>query len=545
MKQISTDEVENHSMTDDTTKIETSSMDSDENVLMDEKLAAENWKSLKFFSLKEFNSWFDVYKERTKTVTATRDSIKMKSSIVDSNVFPYQRLHLICSHGQKPRKKGSNIRINQSYMFTGCPFKITLSYTKLDCYQIINFVQEHKGHQLSQKAFSLHPQNRILKDTAKVNEIGKLVKKKVPKRILKQIVLEECGNRMTTQDFINLEKKMSSYKVVCDLKETVDQLQRQQKKDANAFLKVVNWTNELGKYTLKIIFWQSGRQHSYFSKFPSMLFVDGTYNLTDRGYILVPFLIIDNHGKSRLVAWALISQETREILKECFVLFKEANKDVIDKLDYVMLDKDFSEINVLFEVLPRVHFVICSWHASKAVVRYMNSLKVPLQKLHVKEELKNLFFDLLNAPSEHLYFQVWQNITLLGQHGSVFDDAVQYLELYWHNHRENFARCFLKKKEILHSFTNNRSESFNKLAKDVITRQSKIQLVVNSLFELEENQNLSKDLKDWEAANKTFNPTDIEPTDFELDEILKVGRLLVSKEIVKKNNCTVRIEMQS
>ncbi len=497
------------------------------------EISESQWKKLFFQTYGDYEQWLQDYCSRTFTVTAIRDGVKNKSKSRDVENYPYQRLSRVCSHGQRLRGRGKSIRPNQSYMATQCPFKINIVLHKNGYYTITKFIQNHEGHETSQSAFSIHPQNRVIKDESKVRSYSNMIRKKVPTHALKQLIKEDLGKQVTAQDLINMERKDAKYRKHNDVQESIELLKEKKQGSPGSNLQLVVQKDEKFE-VIKVIFWQSTKQREYFEMFGTMLFIDGTYNLTDRGYILMPFLVIDNHGKSKLVAWALLNNESQDTLKQAFSAFKTANEEAVKKLEYVMIDKDFCEINALFQDFPHVHFVICSWHASKAVDRYVNNMRVELKNQHLKEKLRNFFHELLYAPSVELYQAAWNKITLLSTEGAVFDQAVNYLETYWHHHRENFARCFLKKKEILHSFTNNRSEAFNKVAKDIITRQFKIQDVIRSLFELEDEQHFSKRKRDWESTNKTFCPSNIHVTDTMADEILKISRMLVTTEIVKK-----------
>ncbi len=259
--------------------------------------------------------------------------------------------------------------------------------------------------------------------------------------------------------------------------------------------------------------------------------MDGTYKLTNRGYILIPFVLIDNHEKSRLGAWALVGTEEKEVLSEALTSFKEANYENIEEMEFVMLDKDFSEINALYAVLPHVHFIICSWHATRAVSRYVNSLSLDSNLQYLKGKVKNLFDVMMHAPSQDLYMKAWNEICQLSTINQTMDKCVEYLDNNWHQHRENFAKHCLKNKAILNSFTNNRSEAFNKHMKYLIPVHSRVDHVINTLLEYENEENFAQKKRDWENLNKVFVPKNV--VDLHCDEVLKLSRDFLTSTKVK------------
>ena len=472
------------------------------------------------------------FQDTSNCILTVRSSKRNEFSNMNKEKFPKHFVHYHCTHGLDARHRGKGLR-NHEYNDSKCPFRLHFKLVQYDAnYKVTAFINEH-NHELSQNRSAMHPRNRILDKTEAKKYGHYLTELNVTKSKVREAIREETAKLTTTKDLSNLETKLMAGKYSkSDIEETVKILSEKQMEDNGATIKL-SYENVGEENILKVVFFQSAKMKKYFQKFGQVLLLDGTYNLTNTGYILITFQTIDNHGITRLVGWSFISSESKDILSEALRHFRDANKDIEQILQFVVIDKDFSEINALYEVLPFVHFIICRFHAIKAVNRYVGNLVLDMSNQHLKLKMKNLFQHMLYAPTEDLYFESWHELCSLAKVNSTADNAVKYFHNYWHVHRQNFARHCLKKKEILATFTNNRSENFNKQIKDIVRRKTKMHKVVEILFLMENEQKLEKLERDWKAENKIYLPYDC-LDDCDKDEIIKKGNKLLSKPILRE-----------
>ncbi len=476
-----------------------------------------------FKNYPEFQSWFTTYCSKTNTIPTKRSSRRCKRKDFDNSEFEFQNVQFKCSHGIPRQSRGKNIRTKQSVLNTDCPFTLNLGLcvTKR-CYHITSFVQQHSGHETTSSAYDLHPRNRALKYDSSTKKYVEMMNAGVKKNTVQNMVKKDLGKEVTTKDLQNLMRKSVNYSEADDMQETLEKLENSYRKDELAYLNISHDENK----EIRCIFYQSGKQRELFQRFGTVLFVDGTYRLTDRGYILVPFVIIDGHGNSCLVAWSLISSEEKHVLMEALSCFKEANKDSIPILQFVIVDKDFTEINCLFAVFPHTHFIICSWHASRAVLKYSRRMILSSEEQHYKQRVKILFDQMMHAPSETLYFETWSRLCSLSTINPTLSMCVSYIEENWHRHRDHWARYSLNKKELYNSFTNNRSEAFNKNMKQICPIHTRVPKVIQILLNYEQQQKFTCKLKTWKDINKTKVVISID--DPITDEILRVAREIVT-----------------
>ena len=123
-----------------------------------------------------------------------------------------------------------------------------------------------------------------------------------------------------------------------------------------------------------------------FAKFPGIIFMDNTYNVCSKGYILNAILVEDQDSSGKPVAYSFIRRETKECLEKIIDIFCEQNDT--SKANDIMVDKDLTEINLLEEKIPHAHIQICSFH----VLKYFKS---KVAKLKIKQDEKSELIQLL------------------------------------------------------------------------------------------------------------------------------------------------------
>jgi hypothetical protein len=462
-----------------------------------------------FNDISELKAALEQYCNASNAILSIRDSFKMKRDDLDKDKYPYQKLRYRCTHGMEKRKRGKGMRHNISYNDRKCPFQLNVVFDISEkVYRVSTFHDKHENHEVSQAAKKCHPRSRqlTLDEEKKYQEY--LVSLKVPKTIVKQRIAEETGKKLTTQDLANVMRKCkSSGFEENDVEATLRVLKEAHELDSGSTLKITHQKDDgTGYEVLKSIFWQSTAMKESFAKYGSVLFVDGTYSLNNKGYTLITFLVMDNHSKSRIIAWSLVSNEDKETLEEVLVAFKDSNADNIDIFKYIVLDKDLSEINALHNVFPNIEFIICHWHAIKAVERYVSQMKLNADEQFLKQILKNLFHRMVYSFSEADYIKAWQEMQKLANQNEEMDRAVAYFEENWHSHRQHFARYILKRKELFSSYTNNRSEGMNKFFKDLVKKKGKVFDLIEVLLAVDGMQMFQKRMKDYESNNRTYSP---------------------------------------
>ncbi len=481
-----------------------------------------------------FERSFNEYCKTSYTHVRKKDS-KNNPSEVDQVKFPKMRVLYTCVYENDPktiknRSQGKGLRPRQSYFASNCPFKLFLSYSKKErCYIIKQFNPKHEGHGIDKITYESHPIARRLSSSLEEKFAHYMEGMSVAKHTVKSEIKRETGKNLTTQDLANMIQRQKLTGLVNDIEATLHRLEQERLKDPHCCLKILYDETAMSK-VVKCIFWQSGKMKELMKNFGSVIFMDTTYNLTNRGYGLVTVSVIDNHDDGKLIAWALVSEETKHLLSSVLLILRDFNEDSETKIQYVIIDKDFSEIASLSEILPKVHFVICRYHALKAVKKRIYGMHLPSAYQHFKHSLFQHFNSMLYSSSEDKYQKAWDAICSVAPGNAIIEECKTYLETFWHNVREHWAFYILRKEQLFDSFTNNRAEALHKQLKDHILKHSKFEKVIGTVLTLSENQTAAQSIKNFESKNKVYCPTNI--CDEFHKEIISLGNLMVSKKVL-------------
>jgi len=107
-----------------------------------------------FKNFEELSDWLTNYTKSTFTILTKRSSLRNNSSDVDCSLFPYKKIHYVCTHGYSERKRSTGKRPFQSTLFKNCPFKSNVAYDrKNNCYKITYLVPVHQNHDASKNSF--------------------------------------------------------------------------------------------------------------------------------------------------------------------------------------------------------------------------------------------------------------------------------------------------------------------------------------------------------------------------------------------------------
>ena len=457
----------------------------------------EQLKTGSFFSsYSEFIQVFQEYCKSSFSTTRIRSSLKTKEDL-DVLEFPFSQIHRRCVHyGPLPKKQGQGIREHTRHMASGCTFEISLTYVKKKgTYQVKKFIKEHSGHETTLEAYLSHPRQRrldeaeleqyISRDYLSLNAQNMLVRKKI---------CEETNKRLTAQDIINnVLKAKGGVNKLPEIDELLQVLNKRSKEDQETYKVVTELTTHPdalhSSEEVTCVFFQSKQMKKVFEAFTSTIHVDATYKVLRCGYVLVPFLVIDNSGKSILCAWAILSGETSDHYKTALTCLRESNsEEVISHMEYAIIDKSAALMGALTEVFPHVKFIWCRFHAIQAVNRWTRLLRLKTEQQHLKAQLNNLFSKMVYAPDERGYDEAFQTIISISSQAQELQCVGEYFEKNWHLHKERWSFYCLKSERIFRSFTNNRTENFNQQIKRSLRHETTLPVLARIMFDLEDSQ---------------------------------------------------------
>ncbi len=503
-----------------------------------------------FASFRNFEEVLEEYcKESFTNVRKRKSWTTTAQKLKGSQLYPYRRVEYKCvNYGfEKKQTIKDGSRPNQSYCATGCLFEIHVALNaRKQLYEVKKSNLDHVGHTPSRDSFMNYRKNKELTDEETEKYIKKyMIDLKVSAKTIAKEVQKDTGKIPSRRNLRRFKQTFEGKpKNNTDMQQLIQLLERVKENDDKATVKIAYANSEgqlfceAGKKIVKVIFFQTGRMKELFAKHGTVLSVDGTYNLCNNQYVLVPFHIIDNHLRTRVCGFSLLSNETSEVMRVSLQMFKEANDSLINNLRYMIVDKDFVEIAEAGKVFPGTQMIICQWHAMRRVDSVIHRLSLPSTCQHLKSELMGLFKTMVKTSSEKEYFAAWDNIVKKGQQFEEVEPLVQYLAKNWHAHRDLFATYKLETYPLYLTFTNNRSENFNMQLKKIIQRQSPVHVVVEEALEIAQCQETDAVRLDVKSRDQTLLPTNV--SDPSVIEVLTTGRGLLSHETLQK----LRIECE-
>ena len=218
--------------------------------------------------------------------------------------------------------------------------------------------------------------------------------------------------------------------------------------------------------TTSIIFLQTISMKDIFKEYGSVIFLDSTYRVNWQNMPLYVFMIMDGDQCGHAVAYALVLNESAENVKNVRNLFVKNNPNADNTIKTVVIDKDFSSLKALGEVLPSCSIVICKWHVVRVFQRALKGYGGDLQK-----EIMNVIHKIIFCSTEVMYEQLKIDLKQLSP---VFYE--EYFSKNWDTLKKSWVGCLTRSILTYANLTKDFMESHNQ----------KIKFLVNGNFQLTE-----------------------------------------------------------
>lgn len=215
---------------------------------------------------------------------------------------------------------------------------------------------------------------------------------------------------------------------------------------------------------------------SDFEMWPEIVFLDGTYKLTNNDMTMMILMVEDGNGRGQIAGVGLLATEEWDVLEWMLTQFKKDNKNSWTKIKSFMTDKDLTERDVLKQVFPGVSTYICAFHVLKTFKKVVESSDMNLTK-NEKMTAMSLLEDLVYAPSEEIYREKYLELNI-----SCPSQLVEYFNQNWNNIKQDWSLYSLIQNNLGNT-TNNRLESINGKIKQVIKKNSPLAITIKDFFE--------------------------------------------------------------
>lgn len=190
------------------------------------------------------------------------------------------------------------------------------------------------------------------------------------------------------------------------------------------------------------------------SKYPEIIFIDGTYNLFKRGFTLMLIVTEDAYLETKIVSVGILANEQRDTLRWCMECFRNENIEVRLLIKCFMTDKDLTERSVIADLFPGIPTYLCLFHTLRTFGRTVSVKEMGISSSECTASLE--FLDrLAKSTNEENYNATYQEFQK-----TVPSKVLHYFDTNWHLNRHEWTvysmvQCNLGNK------TNNRLESLS------------------------------------------------------------------------------------
>lgn len=299
----------------------------------------------------------------------------------------------------------------------------------------------------------------------------------------------------------------------------------------------VFYEEQTSSKSLKGIFFTTERMRQLMSFWPKVLFIDGTYKLTNIGFVLVLMNCMDTNNYTHVVGCAILADEQADTLSEMFKSFIEEHKKACTLLECIITDKDLTERNVLKQLLVGVKLFLCQFHTLQAMGREITPSKMDATKEEVDLSLRILEC-MVKTSSEDKFHRKFEELQKVA--------PPKILLYYLNNHhelRKEWAKCYMID-FTYGQFTNNRTEALNNSIKLQIPLNNDLCVLIHNIFKWIQyrNNKLRHDLGMalFKTKRSNIHPED-SPEYFYMCTLTDHGFKLLFPELQRRQPLSVKL----
>ncbi|XP_052123901.1 uncharacterized protein LOC113205304 isoform X1 [Frankliniella occidentalis] len=439
---------------------------------------------------RKFTSWCDV----EKCLDAYGEekwfawSIAHSSSIESANLnlkargetalydpkLKHKNVILTCTCGGVKRiNNGKGLRCHQSTWKTGCRVEVHLKASKTELV-VDKFEPEH-NHRCDEKFFSALPKirRRRLQDP-KVRATTELLFKAgvKPCKIRSLLRSMDCG-QIQQRDLANERArwKKEGLNGKTPEEKLAESLQKLLDADPGAFIYIGKDKDN----NLEYLFIQTSAQRKVMEDFGEVLLLDHTYKINRNRMPVTVLMAMDGHGDGRAVGYAFIANEKSSTIGEVLSAFKTSiTSAVADRIQTVVVDKDYSEVKAIKLVLPNVNIQLCDFHVSRT---FKSTTKAE------KPEVKTIITNMRYCSSSSDLAKLVKDLTVLAT-----EQFMKYFKKNWLSCPMAWTFRDRSKSLNLGNNTNNRLENHNSKVKMMLHHNHELYEALDNLLELVQNK---------------------------------------------------------
>ena len=193
-----------------------------------------------------------------------------------------------------------------------CWPKITASYDRIRKCLSVNECNLEHCHHIGGTIFQRYPATKRLNEKEN-KDVEEIIQLKPKNKLVRDLIAQKYGKTLTLKDIQNVKTKIKERE--CgnrkDAQIVLDKLTVALESDSKAGGVVVDEND-----TIAIMFYQSGSMREMFSRFPEIMFIDGTYNVNKLGMPLYCLMVEDGFGHGQNVFLLLRPKKMLYICKK-------------------------------------------------------------------------------------------------------------------------------------------------------------------------------------------------------------------------------------
>jgi len=232
------------------------------------------------------------------------------------------------------------------------------------------------------------------------------------------------------------------------------------------------------------LFWMRPSQLSLYQQFHDVVLNDNTHKSNRYNMYLSVTLVVDNHDRSRLVATALLSDETISSYQWVLECLKKASSNVIPCT--LFTDGDLAMTAAMQRAIPETKHNLCFFH----IMQNIN------KRLHLKlgSRWKQFLKDFLicrNSLTPELFETTWSMLK------NQYSEAASYLNRALDSDKTSWAFCYTQCSFTAGIQSTARVECYNRILKEGLSSSSTIVLldeIIQKRLDAEEQYEQVQDL---------------------------------------------------
>jgi len=416
---------------------------------------------LTFTSWDEFKNWLDRF--------ALKEGFnhKIRTSEKDQGIIRRTTYECTKSGSHNPQVTSDPTkRRNACSSRLLCPWKLNVTCPKKSGVVKINSFNNHHNHPL----------------TPVIREIAPRFRKLTPKMLV-DIEKYVIQGRMDSGSIYPLLKHDYPDQPIHkkDLYNVVYQFRQKNIPDADAsqmLQQLLEWKDSEPLWIVKprlepvsrkltSLFWMSPIQRELYSKYNDVVILDTTYNTNRFQMMLCIIAVIDNNFKTRIVACAIIEDETLDTYRWIFdtILTETGVYPGV-----IFTDSDPSMIRAIKEIYPNTQHLLCIFHID---LNLRKKLKGKLGKQF--EEFCHKFYICRNSLCEELFECRWNQLV------NQYSVAAKYLTETLYAKKESWGIPWIRKRFTAGVQSTQRIESINKHIHDKVDRATSLCGLLHSI----------------------------------------------------------------